>query len=93
MHVRIAWEIYNHQQKEKSGGAAGVSGAGVGVGAGVGTADKDKLRGYVPAAPPAPYRSPYELPPAPYLPPHHTLGMIIITYTITDDLFSSWKKQ
>lgn len=71
MHVRIAWEIYNHQQKEKTGGGTG---AGVGSIAGAGLAgvtDKDKLRGFPPAPPPAaaPYRSPYDLPPAPYL--HH----------------------
>lgn len=61
MHVRIAWEIYNHQQKEKSGGAAPA-------------ADKDKLRAFPAPAPPPPYRSPYELPPAPYLPHHPHLG-------------------
>lgn len=62
MHVRIAWEIYNHQQKEKAGG---------------GGPDKDKLRAFppppapAPPTPPAPaYRSPYDLPP-PYMPPHH----------------------
>lgn len=60
MHVRIAWEIYNHQQKEKTGGGAAVPGA----------ADKDKLRAFpTPAPPPPTYRSPYELLPAPYL--HH----------------------
>ncbi|CAG9102180.1 unnamed protein product [Plutella xylostella] len=65
MHVRIAWEIYNHQQKEKASGGGGAP-------------DKDKLRAFPPPpapAPPAPppaaaYRSPYDLPP-PYLPPHH----------------------
>lgn len=67
MHVRIAWEIYNHQQKEKSGGA-GVTGAG---------ADKDKLRAFPPPAPPPPtYRSPYELPPASYLSHHPHLGTL-----------------
>lgn len=67
MHVRIAWEIYNHQQKEKSGG----SGA-----AAAGAADKDKLRAFpAPAPPPPAYRSPYELPPAPYLPHHPHLGV------------------
>ncbi|XP_013145265.1 PREDICTED: probable fibrosin-1 [Papilio polytes] len=62
MHVRIAWEIYNHQQKEKSGGAL-LSGA-----------DKEKLRAFpAPAPPPPAYRSPYELP-SPYLPHHPHLG-------------------
>ncbi|CAK1556328.1 unnamed protein product [Leptosia nina] len=63
MHVRIAWEIYNHQQKEKSGGG------------GVPAMDKDKLRSFpAPAPPPPTYRSPYDLPP-PYL--HHApLGIV-----------------
>ncbi|XP_069359459.1 proline-rich protein 36-like isoform X3 [Maniola hyperantus] len=66
MHVRIAWEIYNHQQKEKTGGAA------VSIGG-----DKDKLRAFpAPAPPPPAYRSPYDLPPAPYLPHHTPLGMV-----------------
>lgn len=68
MHVRIAWEIYNHQQKEKSGGAS-VS---------VSSAEKDKLRAFPAPAPPPPptYRSPYELPPGPYLPHHAPLGIV-----------------
>ncbi|VVC89299.1 unnamed protein product, partial [Leptidea sinapis] len=61
MHVRIAWEIYNHQQKEKSGPG--------GLGS---LTDKDKLRSF-PAPPPPAYRSPYELP-APYL-GHAPLGL------------------
>ncbi|XP_028171274.1 proline-rich protein 36-like isoform X3 [Ostrinia furnacalis] len=60
MHVRIAWEIYNHQQKEKSGTSTAPGAA----------ADKEKLRAFpAPAPPPPAYRSPYDLPPAPYL--HH----------------------
>ncbi|KAF9418801.1 hypothetical protein HW555_004468 [Spodoptera exigua] len=67
MHVRIAWEIYNHQQKEKTGGGAAVPGA----------ADKDKLRAFpTPAPPPPTYRSPYELPPSPYLAHHPHLGTL-----------------
>lgn len=63
MHVRIAWEIYNHQQKEKNAPASGSAVAG---------GDKDKLRAFpAPAPPPPAYRSPYELPPAPYHLPHH----------------------
>ncbi|XP_052753343.1 atrophin-1-like [Galleria mellonella] len=67
MHVRIAWEIYNHQQKEKTGGGSVLPGG-----------DKDKLRPFPAPAPPPPtaYRSPYELPPAPYLPHHAPLGTI-----------------
>ncbi|XP_047030565.1 fibrosin-1-like protein isoform X4 [Helicoverpa zea] len=66
MHVRIAWEIYNHQQKEKTGG-----------GTMPGSADKDKLRAFpAPAPPPPTYRSPYELPPSPYLPHHPHLGTL-----------------
>lgn len=71
MHVRIAWEIYNHQHKDKPGGASVAPGQG---------SDKDKMRAFSgpappPAAPapppPAPaYRSPYELPPH-YLPHPH----------------------
>lgn len=77
MHVRIAWEIYNHQHKEKaSAGVAGVSA--------LAAADKDKWRafptsvsvasgaGVVP--PPNVYRSPYELAGAPYLTHHPHLG-------------------
>ncbi|XP_047990918.1 fibrosin-1-like protein isoform X8 [Leguminivora glycinivorella] len=73
MHVRIAWEIYNHQQKEKTGGAAsGAPGATTPSAA----ADKDKLRAFpAPAPPPAAYRSPYDLP-APYLPHHPHLGSV-----------------
>ena len=67
MHVRIAWEIYNHQQKEKTGGG-GVS---------VSSAEKDKMRAFpAPAPPPPTYRSPYDLPPGPYLPHHAPLGMV-----------------
>lgn len=66
MHVRIAWEIYNHQQKEKTGGGTLAVGG-----------DKDKIRGFPAAAPPpAAYRSPYELPPAPYLAHHPHLGTL-----------------
>lgn len=72
MHVRIAWEIYNHQQKEKTGSAGGTAGA---AAPGAAAADKDKLRAFpAPAPPPAAYRSPYDLPPAPYLPHHPHLG-------------------
>lgn len=68
MHVRIAWEIYNHQHKDKAGGASIAPGP-----------DKDKMRAFsaAPAAPPPPppaaYRSPYELPPH-YLPHHPHLA-------------------
>ncbi|XP_045516619.1 autism susceptibility gene 2 protein-like isoform X2 [Pieris brassicae] len=64
MHVRIAWEIYNHQQKEKTGSGAAPS-----------AMDKDKLRAFpAPAPPPPAYRSPYDLPP-PYM--HHApLGIV-----------------
>ncbi|GBP39288.1 Autism susceptibility gene 2 protein [Eumeta japonica] len=68
MHVRIAWEIYNHQQKEKNSGTSG--GSATSAVSAVAAADKEKPRVF--PAPPASYRSPYELPPAPYLPPHHT---------------------
>lgn len=70
MHVRIAWEIYNHQQKEKAGAANAppVSSA-VNTMSVVSVPDKDKLRSF--PTPQPPYRSPYELPPSPYLPPHH----------------------
>lgn len=66
MHVRIAWEIYNHQQKEKAGSGNMPSSI----------AEKDKLRAFPTAAPPPPpaYRSPYEMPPSPYLPHHPHLG-------------------
>ncbi|KAI5644303.1 fibrosin-1-like protein isoform X1 [Phthorimaea operculella] len=80
MHVRIAWEIYNHQQKEKSGAvvssAPGVSVSSASSVPSLSHLDKDKLRAFpAPAPPPAPaYRSPYDLPPAPYLPHHPHLG-------------------
>lgn len=68
MHVRIAWEIYNHQQKEKSGSGSVTPGS---------VPDKDKLRAFPAPAPPPPaaYRSPYDLPP-PYLPHHPHLGTV-----------------
>lgn len=71
MHVRIAWEIYNHQQqKEKSGNGGGAPA--VSIASGSIPSDKEKLRSFPPPPAPAPpYRSPYELPPATYLPPHH----------------------
>lgn len=65
MHVRIAWEIYNHQHKEKNGGASVAPGP-----------DKDKMRAFSAAPPPPPpaaYRSPYDLPPH-YLPHHPHLA-------------------
>ncbi|XP_060803106.1 autism susceptibility gene 2 protein isoform X2 [Amyelois transitella] len=65
MHVRIAWEIYNHQQKEK-GGVGGVGGVAPAL-------DKDKLRAFPAPAPPPAYRSPYDLPP--YLPHHPPIGV------------------